>query len=186
MSTYEKIATVLIFLLVIVLVFFSFREFREPEHDGARERSGFDESIGQTFALGPFATLVSTSSAGGVEENCERLEPVIIGTLHDIKERLEAQKLASFGGKEGVLSVNQDALALFCNKNAQATLADSQGDMLILKKLPFERAVPPGGESADIGTRVHIDATLVRSGEAAPAKPTTFGEVLIPDRYLDE
>ncbi len=187
MSTYEKIATVIIFLLVVGILAFSFREFREPpEHGGEmQERSTFDESFGQNFTIGPFATLVSTTSSGGLEENCGPFQPVIIGTLHDIKEHLEAEKIPAFEGKEGDLMVNQSALDLFCNKSAEAVLADQNGDKLLLQKIPFDRGVPPGGMQDDIGVRVHIAATLIVSGEATSSKPTTFGEEFIPDRYLE-
>jgi hypothetical protein len=86
--------------------------------------------------------------------------------------------------KPGAFEVDRQTLDLFCNKNASLTLADTQGDKLLLEKAPFTREVPPGGAPEDVGTDVRINATVILPGTLPPASPTTSGEELIPDRYL--
>lgn len=185
MSLYEKIASIIIALLVIGIVVFSYREFKEPPAgEGApRPHSGFDQSIGQDFIIGPYSQTVSSHASGGLEDNCADVKPVILGTLHDIKERLE--HLKSYSGTEDAFEVNEQTLQLFCNKTASITLADAAGNTLLLQKVPFVRAAPQGGDAGDVGTEVRINATLVPKGAPVPAEPTTFGDELIPDRYLD-
>jgi hypothetical protein len=179
MSTFEKIASVVVALLVIGVIIFSVHEIREPEHEEPQQ--DFDQAVGQNFQIGPFATILNQDSSGGMEDNCDKLEPVIIGALHDIKERLEHLHYTG----EFAFEVNQSVLQLFCNKQASITLADPQGDKLLLQKQPFTRAVPQGGSPADVGTDVRINATAISPGGLAPSTPTTYGEELIPDKYLD-
>ena len=177
MSTYEKIASVAVGVFLVFGIIFSYHEIKEPpEMHGSRSGSRFDESLGQDFKIGTFNTLVSEHVSGGTEEGCGVIQPVIMGALHDIEERLHT---------EDIFQVNERTLKLFCNRNAEVTLSDASGTMLILKKVPFERVVPPQGTDADIGTRVRINATVVRKGAPAPTDPTTYGDVLIPDRFLD-
>lgn len=174
MSIYEKIASVILALVLIVIVVASYHEFKEPKGPGG---SDFDQSLGQDFNIGPFATVVSEHYSGGLEQDCVRLQPVIIAALHDISGRLKL--------KPDTFEVNQQALQLFCNKNAEVVLGDGAGNTLILHKAPFTRAVPQNGTADDIGTDVRIEATLVPAGAPVPAQPTTYGDVLIPDRFLD-
>ncbi|MDE1925322.1 MAG: hypothetical protein KGH79_04070 [Patescibacteria group bacterium] len=185
MSTYEKIATVIIAVLLAVMVVYSYRELSEkrPPRGGPNTGPNFSQSLGQDFIIGPFATVANEQSSGGPEDNCDALKPVIVGALHDIKEHLEHG--GAYAGGEQAFEVNEPALQLLCNKNAEITLSDSGGDMLILQKVPFTREVPPQGTPADIGTAVRINATVVPKGAPVPAQPTTYGYQLIPDRYLD-
>ena len=177
MSTYEKIASVLLALLLVGVVVASYREFKEPGHSlRGTESSDFDASRGQDFKIGVYNSIVDEQSSGGEESNCAALQPEIIGALHDIKQRIDSG---------GDFEVNEPVLQLLCGKTAQITLSDSGGNRLILQKVPFVRAIPQGGTAADTGTRVHIDATVVPAGAEVPKKPTTYGEVLIPDRFLD-
>jgi hypothetical protein len=81
--------------------------------------------------------------------------------------------------------VNEATLQLLCHKTAEIVLSDDQGDTLVLQKAPFTREVPPEDIPADIGTRVRITATVVRSGSPMRATPDIFGDVLIPDRFLE-
>ncbi len=185
MSIYEKIASVIIVILLVLMVVFSYREFREsPEQiGGPRAGPDFDESIGENLKIGSFATIVSEHSSGGREDNCETLQPVIVGALHDIKERLEHQKI--YIGVEDAFEVNKPTLQILCDKSAEITLADTNGNTLVLEKIPFEKVVPLRGSAVDVGTRVRINATLVPVGGPMPSQPTTYGDVLIPDRFLD-
>ena len=180
MSTFEKIALGVIGILLIVLGAFSYRELTEPREQGSGP--SFEESVGQRLIIGPYATLVSQRSSGGQEENCEALKPVLIGVLHDIKERLEHQA----GRGEQPFEVNEATLTLLCSKQATITLMDSGGTKLLLNKGPFVRKVPQGGLADDVGTDVRIDATVVPPGAVPPTQPTTYGEALIPDKYLDQ
>ena len=167
------------------MIIFSYREVTEPRGQEGEVRGNptFDQSIGQNFVIGPFATVVSQQSSGGLEDNCAQTQPIVIGVLHDIKERLEHQK--AYTGVEDAFEVNQPTLQLFCNKNAEITLADSSGNELILQKVPFIRGVPAEGTPEDIGTEVRINATLVPKGAPVPTQPTTYGDELLPDRVLD-
>lgn len=183
MSTFERTAIIIGGVLLLVMLFFSYHELREPNEQAARREPNFEQSLGNDFTIGPYTSVVSQRSSGGREDNCEALKPVLLGTLHDIKERLERQN--ALDGSSAAFEVNETALDLLCNKNAEITLADKEGNTLLLRKEPFVRAVPPGGSPADIGTDVRIDATVTRGGSAAPTQQTTFGESLIPDRYLD-
>ena len=185
MSTYEKIFLVLIGILLAFLLFFSYHEIKEPSDQGGRTRteSDFDKSLGQDFKIGPYTIVVSEQSSGGQENNCAPLQPVIIATLHDIEEHLEL--LEHSAPTEYAFEVNQQTLQLFCNKNAEIVLADTGGNKLLLQKIPFVRNIPPQSGASDIGTEVRINATLVPLGSATPGQPTTFGDILIPDRYLD-
>jgi hypothetical protein len=147
--------------------------------------SGFDKSLGQDLKMGPFVSVVSQQSSGG-EENCAPLRPVIIAALHDIKERLETHSITTFfSGTEDAFEVNEPTLQLFCRKNATIILSDSNGNRLVLQKVPFVRVVPKEGAADDIGTEVRINATVVPAGGAVPLEPTTYGDILIPDRFLD-
>ena len=185
MSTYEKIATVALGILVIAMVIFSYRELREPPQyaQGPGAGPNFSESIGQDFKIGPFVSIVDEQSSGGLEANCDQLQPLIIGVLHDIKERLKHQK--AYTGTEDTFEVNEATLQLLCNKNAEVTLADAAGNKLLLEKGPFVRMVPPQGTPVDIGTEVRINATVISVGAPTSTQPTTYGDVLIPDRFLD-
>ena len=184
MSTYEKIATAALAILVIVMIFFSYRELKEqPEQARVPGGPNFEQSIGQDFIIGPFASIVDEQSSGGLETDCDQSQSLIVGALHDIKERLEHQK--TYTGTEDAFEVNQPTLQLLCNKNAEVTLADPAGNKLLLQKIPFVRTVPPQGTPADIGTEVRINATVIPAGAATPTQPTTYGDVLIPDRFLD-
>ena len=187
MSLYEKIATTIIAVLVLGGIIFSYHEIKEPKmgQEGVPQpHSGFDQSIGQDFIMGPYAQTLSTSTAGGPEDNCNILKPVILGTLHDIKERLE--HLKAYNGTEDAFEVNEPTLELLCNKSAEIILGDSSGDTLVLQKIPFTRGLPQGGASDDVGTEVRINATLVPKGATMPKEPTTYGDELIPDRFLDD
>ena len=176
----------MIAILVIPMIIFSYRELKEPpEQRGAQSPSpSFNESLGGNFAIGAYTKIVKQESSGGMEANCENLQTIIIGTLHDIKKRLE--HMNSYNSTEDTFEVNAAALQLFCNKNATITLADKDGNTLVLQKSPFARVVPQGGAPEDIGTDVRINATLVPLGAPMPVRPTTYGDVLIPDRFLDE
>ncbi len=188
MSTYEKIILAVIGVLLMVMVFFSYHEFKEPAEETSeqRESSNFDKSLGQDFKVGPFVTVVNTEASGGLEDNCEAMQPNIIAALHDIKEYFVSQKAPSYSFEAGdTFEVNDATLTFLCNKNAEITLADTDGNKLVLKKIPFIRAVPKGGSAADIGTEVRINATVIPVGGEASLKPTTFGDILIPDRFLD-
>ncbi len=180
MSTFEKIASVIIAILLIGTLVFSYHELTErPEHEGPPPPD-FAHSVGSSLEIGPFGTLLSEQSSGGMEDNCQALQPVILGTLHDVDEHLE--ELGVY--QSGTFEVNQQTLDLLCNKNASVTLSDVQGDKLILEKIPFVREVPPGGAPNDIGTDVRINATVILPGAVPPSSPTTYGEELIPDQYL--
>ncbi len=185
MSTLEKIFLAIIVILLVCMVIFSYREIKEPpEHPaGPKPASRFDESLGQDFKIGSFGTTTAQQSAGGKENNCEQLQPIIIGTLHDIEEHLE--KLIPGGDR--TFEVNEPTLQLFCNKTATVTLADGKGNTLLLQKMPFTREIPPQGAAIDIGTRVRIQATVVPAGSSGTSSvPTIFGDLLIPDRFLDD
>jgi hypothetical protein len=181
MSTYEKIATIVIVILVVPMIFFSYHEFNESTGEKTAE-SGFNQTIGQDFKIGPFDTVSDQHASADMEDNCGPLQGVIIAALHDIRERLEHLNVYS---ADDVFGVNRSALDLFCHTDATITLSDAEGNRLILHKTPFTRGIPQGGTAEDIGTEVHIDATVVPAGKAAPTAPTTYGDVLIPDRHLD-
>ncbi len=188
MSTYEKIASVGIGILIIVMIVFSYNEFKEPpeQPSGSKGGSHFDESLGQDFKIGSFTTVVSEKSSGEMEDNCETLQPVIIAALHDIKEHLKREKNSALPlDMKDIFEVNEPTLQLFCHKNAEITLTDNNGNRLLLQKLPFVRVVPLQSTAADIATEVRINATIALVGAASPVQPTTYGDVLIPDRFLD-
>ncbi|HVW82538.1 MAG TPA: hypothetical protein VHC68_01155 [Candidatus Paceibacterota bacterium] len=181
MSTYEKVATAIIVILVAIGVAFSYHEITEPhENNGGPD---FDHSIGQNFEIGPFDTILSRRSSGGIEQNCAPLQSVILGALHDVKEKLEAA--GTYQRSADVFEVNQDTLQFFCNAQAEVTLIDDTGTKLVLDKPPFTRGIPAGGTATDVGTEVRIDATIVRPGTVPPTMPTVSVEELIPDRYLE-
>lgn len=178
MSTYEKVASVLIGLLCVFGIIFSYHEIKEPsEHAAPGTGSRFDESVGQDFKIGAFDTVVSEQGGGGQEEGCDPLQSVITGVLHDIGNRIHSGD---------AFEVNERTLQFFCNKQADITLRDASGTQLILHKVPFTRAIPAGGTDADIGTQVRIEATIVPSGANVPVKATTYGDELIPDQFLDK
>ncbi len=189
MSTYEKIASAVVGVLLILMVIFSYHEFKEPTQHPALPGapSDFDDSIGQNFIIGPYASVVSEQSSATTEDNCSSLQSVIVAALHDIKEHLEHVRQGGGPGAEDPFQVNQKALELFCHTTAVATLSDGAGNELVLEKIPFTRAIPPGGGPSDMGTEVRINATLIPAGTATstPAQMTTYGDELIPDRYLD-
>jgi hypothetical protein len=185
MSISEKIIAALGGMLLILMIIFSVHEIKEPpDTTETKNTSAFDESVGQDFKIGSFATVKNETSSGGLENDCEQLQPILVGALHDIKERLEHQKI--YVGIEDAFEVNQATLTVLCNKNAEITLVDGSGNSLVLTKMPFTRVIPPGGRANDIGTNVRINATVIPAGGPAPKEPTTYGEVLIPDRYLDD
>jgi len=181
MSTYEKIASVLIGILVIVALVFSYHEITEPKGSDHKRGPNFEQSFGQNFEMGTFTTILSQQSSGTEETNCKPLEPVIIVTLHDIDERLE--ELGVY--RPGNFEVNKQTLDLLCHQNASLTLRNDAGEKLLLVKQPFIRSIPSEGNPDDIGTVIRIDATVITPGSVPPTKPTTYGEELIPDKYLD-
>lgn len=178
MSTYEKIASALIAVLAIVMLGFSYHEITEPEK--GNEGPNFEQSLGPNFKMGTFTTVLSQQSSGSLEENCKPLEPVILGTLHDIDEHLE--ELGVY--KPGTFEVNQQTLDLLCYQQASLTLSNSAGVKLLLVKMPFQKKIPPGGASGEEGTDVRISATVIVPGAVPPTSPTTYGEELIPDKYV--
>lgn len=131
--------------------------------------------------MGAFVTVLNQQSFGPIETNCKQLQPVIIATLHDIDENLK--KLGVY--KSGAFEVNQETINLFCHQNASLTLLGKRGVKLLLVKLPVQRAVPPGASPAYIRTDIRINATVLPPGAAPPTNPTTYGEELIPNRYLN-
>jgi hypothetical protein len=184
MSAYEKIIFSAIGVLLVFMIIFSFHEIKEPH---GQEVSRFNKTIGQHFIIGPFATVVRQQSSGGPEDNCTALQPVTIAALHDIKERLEAHSIATLLFDTGdIFEINQSTLLLLCNKNAQIILSDKNGNELVLQKMPFVRMVPKGGIATDEGTEVRIQATIIPIGAPTPTQPTTYGDILIPDRFLDQ
>ena len=180
MTTFEKITSALIVVLIGIMVVFSLREVRESP---GGDVSDFDQSLGRHFVIGQFVNVVSEHSSGGTEVDCEREQSVIIAVLHDIKEHLERLALITEG--PGTFEVNQPTLDVLCNTQADITLSDFTGRELLLQKVPFTRGIPSGGGPDDIGTEVRINASVFQSGEKPPASPTTYSEVLIPDRYLE-
>jgi len=181
MNNYEKIVSVLIGAFVIAMIVFSYHEITEPEKDDYEQGPNFEQSFGQDFKMGTFRTILSQQSSGFVEINCKLLEPVIITTLHDIDEHLE--ELSVY--KPGTFEVNQQTLDLLCHQNASLTLSNNRGVKLLLVKQPFTRSIPPGSTVDEIGTDIRIDATVIIPGAIPPTSPTTYGEELIPDIYLD-
>lgn len=190
MSTYEKIATVIIGTVVMLMAAsFSYNEIREKSLpiDGNRIQSGFDRSVGQDLVIGTFATLIGTKTSGILENDCAPLQPVLIAALHDIKEHLEhwGNPLLSLIDGRDAFEVSRSSLDTLCYENAEITLRDKDGNTLLLQKKPFTRAIPSDSSAADVGTRVHIDATIITKGTSTSTQPTTYADVLIPDRYLD-
>ncbi len=181
MSKYEKIALFFISVLVLAMIFFSYHELTEPKKNENIQGPTFEQSIGKGFKMGTFATVLDQQASGPVEKNCETLEPVIVATLHDIDTRLE--QLGVY--KRGVFEVNQQTLDLFCFQQASVTLSNNEGVKLLLTKRPFQREVLSGGGPDTVGTSVRIYATVISPGTLPPASPTTYGEELIPDIYLD-
>jgi hypothetical protein len=167
------------------MIYFSYHEYKEPAPEEGRTKpvSKFDQSIGQDFTIGSYTKVVGSSTSGVVEVGCTVLKPVILATLHDIKERLEHAKANT--GTEDAFVVNEQTLQLFCNTTATVTLSDAVGNTLLLQKPPFDRGVPSGAPQKYIGTEVRINATLVSKGSPVPMVPTTFGDQLIPDLFLD-
>lgn len=182
MSKYEKITFILVTVFVIAILVFSYHEITEPEGSDHERGPNFQQSLGQDFEMGTFKTVLSQQSSGPIETNCRLLEPVIIGTLHNINVRLE--KLGVY--KPGTFEVNQQTLDLLCYQNASLTLSNYAGEKLLLVKFPFQRNVSPSGNPSDESTYVRINATVTIPGAVSPTNPTTYGEELIPDKYLDE
>ena len=190
MSNYEKIASVIIAILVVAIVIISYHEIKEPPSvspdSASRPGSDFDDSIGSNIKIGPFTSMVGEQVSGGIDPACTSLQPVILGVLHDIDVRLPSRANApATDSSSTAFQVSQSMVQSFCNANADVTLADSSGDKLQLQKIPFRRAVPSQGTTADIGTSIRINATIIPAGAATPTAPTTYGELLIPDRFLD-
>jgi hypothetical protein len=188
MSIFEKIASVIIAILFIGISIFSYHEFNEPSKEQSMPKQDvpFEQSVGQDFKIGPFTTIVNETSSDSLENGCESLKPEIIGALHDIKEHLETAQLPTLSPpSQDTFEVNEPVLELLCHTSAEITLADDSGNHLVLEKIPFTRTIPQGGQAADIGTEVRINATVISVGALPPSTPTTFGDVLIPDRYLD-
>ncbi len=157
MSTYEKIASVLLAVFFVVIIILSYGEIQDShDHETPKESprmtSDFDESRGQDFKIGPFVTIVDTKISGGKEVGCMPLQPVVVTALHDIYQRLMEQ----------------------------ATSLDVEGSWDT-----FVRATPPGAGEEDTGTLVTINATVVRPGSPVAKRPTVQARVLIPDRFLD-
>jgi hypothetical protein len=182
MSTYEKIVTGLIVILIAAVIIFAY----ETGEDGrwGRVVSDFDESVGSDFKIGPFITVVSEQISGGAEENCETLRPVVITTLHDIYERLRLRSGFIEDDAWNTFEVNEAILEKLCNKNVRMVLADNKENQLLMDKVPFVRAISARGESIDIGTIVKIGAEIVPAGAPVPERPEIYEEVLIPDRFL--
>jgi hypothetical protein len=174
MSNYEKILTLLVaILLVVVLLNFHEAGERQPPPG-----PNFMQSFGTEFHIGPYTTVVDRQSSGQQYPHCDELKNLIVAALHDISARL--------GISGADFEVNDTAIATFCHDTATVTLADADRNRLILTKLPFIRAVSAYSTSTDLGTEVRINATLVPAGALVPSTPTTYGDILIPDRYLDE
>lgn len=181
MNTFEKITTVIISILVVVALVFSFFEFTEgPEHKEASP--DFSHSIGADFKIGTFDTLLSEQASGGLEDDCQTLQPVIVVVLHDVDVNLEGLHVY----EPGVFEVNQQTLDFLCSKNASITLSNAQGGKLLLDKVPFVANTPLGNGSDDTGTKVRINAQVVLPGAAPGSEISTYGEELIPSRYLDD
>ncbi len=184
MSTYEKIATGLIAILVAIVFMFAYK----TGEGGRWQRivSGFDDSVGPDFKIGPFATMVSEQVSGGAEVNCDTmLQPVVITALHDVYGRLRLRSSLREDVAWNTFEVNEAVLEKLCNKNVRIILADNKGNQLLVDKPPFARAIPAHGEPADIGTMVRIGAVIVPVGTAMPEYPDIYEEVLIPDRFLE-
>jgi hypothetical protein len=184
MSTYEKIATLVIGVLVVSMLVFSYHEIKEPAAPELfNANSTFDTAVGKNFTINGYSSIASTTSAGGSENNCQALQPVIIAVLHDIAERL--QKVSD--SHTDSIEVNMSTLQLLCQKNVEITLTDRLGDQLVLDKIPFLRTLPPEDTNpADIGTEIRINATVIAKGAQIPATPTTYGDILMLDRFLNE
>ena len=191
MSTYEKIASVLLAVFFVVIIILSYGEIQDShDHETPKESprmtSDFDESRGQDFKIGPFVTIVDTKISGGKEVGCMPLQPVVVTALHDIYQRLMEQATSlDVEGSWDTFEVNEPTLETLCNKEATTTLADTHGDQLVLEKAPFVRATQPGAGEEDTGTLVTINATVVRPGSPVAKRPTVQARVLIPDRFLD-
>ncbi len=183
MSTYEKIATGLIAVLVVIVFVFAY----ETGEGGRwwRMSSDFDDSVGPNFKIGPFGTFVSEQVSGGSEEDCGTLQPVLVTTLHDVYRHLRTDSGFLNDAAWNVFEVNGAVLEKLCNKNTRMIFADGKGNQLLLDKLPFLRMIPARGESLDIGTLVRIGAVIVPAGTPMPEHPDTYEEVLIPDRFLE-
>ena len=181
MSAYEKIASALVAICILAMLAFSYHEITESKRSDYGRGPNFEESLGQSFKMGTFTTELDKNSSDATEANCKPLEPVIIAALHDIDEHLEEQRVY----EPGVFEVNQQTLDLLCHKSASLTLSNDTGEKLLIVKRPFTRSVPSGGSPEDVGTDVRIDATVVVPGALPPEMPTTYGDELIPDTYLD-
>jgi hypothetical protein len=188
MSTYEKIASILLVILFAVILILSYGNLKNHEaaEQSVQGASDFDESTGQDFKIGPFATTTSERVSGGIEASCTLIQPVIIAALHDLDTRL-IEQAATFGisGKWDAFEVNAPTLDALCNKNVEMVLADGNGNTLTLVKTPFARAIPQGGDSGDMGTSVTLTATITRLDGTPSSKPTAYARILIPDRFLD-
>jgi len=188
MNTYEKITAVVIAILVILMVILSFNEITEApggeEHERERH-SDFDKSLGQRLEIGPFDVIEKRSGSKEREEDCDLLKPIILATLHDLKEVLAKKVPSLFSEGEDAFEVNEATLDIFCDEYASITIASSDGKRLVFEKEPFSRVVREYGSSLDEGRVVKISATVFSGGEGTPIASTTYESVLIPDRYLD-
>lgn len=180
MTNYEKIGLLVIFILIVAGVGLSYHEWSETKKIEQFEGPSFGQSVGPDLKLGSFDTVLSRTSSGPINAHCTALQPVIISTLHDVN-----QKLINMGAyQSGSFQVNQRSLDLLCHQTASITLSNSAGEKLILTKQPSTRIAPPGASPDNVGTSIHIDATIVRPGALPPTTRTTYGEEVIPDRYL--
>lgn len=181
MSTLEKILLVGLGMVLAAMLLFSYHEFTETPGSDRSPSPDFEHSLGASLALGPFRTILSEQYSPELEQNCEALQSVIVATLHDVDQHLE--ELAVY--RSSSFAVDKDTLALLCHTTASITLSDASGRKLILEKVPFSRHIPPGSSLNAVGTDVRINATVIMPGALPPSGPTTYGEELIPDRYLD-
>lgn len=180
MIKYEKIALLIVSAVVVAGVALSYHEWSETRQTEQVEGPNFAASLGPSLKLGPFTTVLSQSASGPRDPNCTALQPVITSTLHDIDQRLIARGTY----QPGVFQVNQQSLELFCHHTASITLSSQVGVKLILVKQPPVRTTPPGASADNVGTKIHIDATVVQPGTVPPTTPTTYGDEVIPDRFL--
>ena len=150
----------------------------------------FQPKLGYDFKVGPFTTLVSKVTEGGLEENCSKLHFAIGATLRDMQSHMipRARSLG-YGANWDVLEVNQEALYLLCNKRVTLVLRNQRGDELLLGKLPFVRTSDP--KTGDLGTMIFIGAAIISKGGKIPKQLDEkqldeYGRIFMPDRLLPE
>lgn len=183
MSKYEKIASYIIGVLIIIIIIFSYSEITE-----IKRKSDFDRSFGEEFIIGDFTKIIDEEVSAEMEKSCVNEQLEIASALHDLADHLSEEKEGRIFGKDDQMNfeVNSHVLELFCHVTAKIILEDSQHRQLIIEKNPFTRGIPEGRGEEDEGTGVHLDATIVEPGEAKPGMPTTSAEIIIPDRFFDE